>query len=83
MIRIYADFSTRDQLDRLVLTIPGSQPDIEKNSDRLTSGLRVVLYQPGELEVEATLVFDRGWLGIPDWNTIKYYEGADPKRVGN
>jgi hypothetical protein len=25
-----------------------------------------------EFEVEATLVFERIWLGIPDWNTIRY-----------
>jgi len=73
MIRIYADFNERDELGRAVLSIPGSQADIKQNEGKLSPGLKIVLYQPGELEVEATLEFDRGWVGIPDWTTIKRY----------
>jgi hypothetical protein len=74
MIRIYADFNERDQLGRPVLSIPGSLPDIEQNKNKLMPGLRVILYQPGELEVEATLAYDRCWVAVPDWDTIKHYD---------
>ena len=73
MIRIYADFNERDKLGRPVLWIPGSRVDMEKNKDKLEPGLRVVLYQPNELEVEANLVFEGGWVAVPDWDTIKHY----------
>ena len=76
MIRIYADFNECDELGRAVLSIPGSRADIEKFKDQLVPGLRVVLYQSNELEVEGTLEFKRGWLGVPDWTTIKYYEDS-------
>ncbi len=74
MLRIYADFNERDQLGRPILWIPGSIPDIERNKEHLVVGLRVVLYQPGELEVEANLAYDGGWVAIPDWDTIKHYD---------
>jgi hypothetical protein len=27
---------------------------------------------PAEFEVEATLVFEEIWMGVPDWTTIRY-----------
>lgn len=74
MIRIYADFNARDAQGRAILTIPGSLPDIEQNRDALVSGLRVVLYTPEEFELEATLEFAEGWVGVPDFSTIRYYK---------
>ena len=73
MIRIYADFNERDCQGRPVLEIPGSRRDMLQHKDKLGPGVRVILYQPAELEVEATLVFDNGWVAEPDWQTVKYY----------
>jgi hypothetical protein len=44
------------------------------------SGMRVVLYMTDEFEVEATLVFDGTWHGIPDWTTIRHYN-SDSRTV--
>ena len=53
--------------------------DITKIGDELREGLHVIIYSPGELEIEAILKFDsdRGiWLGVPVPGTIKYLDGS-------
>jgi hypothetical protein len=40
--------------------------------NKLRPGLQVVLYEPGDIEVEAILEFDEEmqmWFGVPDWST--------------
>jgi hypothetical protein len=72
LIRIYADFNSSDEHGRVRLSTVGSREDIEKHRDGLKEGLEVILYSPGDFEVRGTLTFDRIWLGIPDWDTIRY-----------
>ena len=53
-----------------------SRLDLEKIGDDLRDGLRVVIYMIGELEMEATLEFDRNsnvWVAYPFPQTIKHY----------
>lgn len=59
MIRIYADFNCKDEEGRVWLDTVGSLRDISELGDSLVEGLKVVLYVPGEFEVEATLIFDK------------------------
>ena len=75
MIRIYADFNSQDQRERVRLNTSGSLEDIEKYSKQLRSGLAVILYMP-DVEVEGVLEFDGVWLGIPDWSTTRHIEDA-------
>jgi hypothetical protein len=72
MIRIYADFNSRDERGRVRLSAAGSLKDIERHRTHLKEGLKVILYETGEFEVEGTLTFDQIWLGVPDFNTIRY-----------
>lgn len=74
MIRIYADFNSTDEQDRVRLSTTGSRKDIELHRSQLKEGLEVILYMSDEFEVRGTLTFDNIWLGIPDWDTIYYYE---------
>lgn len=46
--------------------------DIEKHRASLKEGMKVILYSPGDFEVQGTLTFDKIWLGIPDLTTIRY-----------
>ena len=72
MIRIYADENARDEQDRYLLNVTGSQRDIERHNGVLTDGLRVVLNVQDEFEVEATLIFDGVWRAIPDDSTVVF-----------
>ena len=72
MIRIYADFNNTDEDSRVRLDTSGSREDIERSSNELVEGTRVMLYMIDEFEVEGTLVFDKIWRAIPDWGTIRY-----------
>jgi hypothetical protein len=74
MLRIYADFNSRDEEGRVWLNTVGSLRDLEAHRDELHEGERVLLYVPDEFEVEGTLVFDRIWLAVPDLRTLRYYE---------
>ena len=63
--RIYFDANSRDG-DCFDLSVKGSLDDIKPIAADLRAGMRVTLYQPGELEVEAILEFDherRTWIG--------------------
>jgi len=70
MIRIYADFNSRDDQGRVALNTTGSLRDLEAYKDELSVGMRVILYMP-DIEVEGVLAFDKVWLGIPDLATTR------------
>ena len=72
MIRVYADFNCQDEDGRVKLDVPGSRKDLDSHRDELRDGMKVILYVPDELDVEATLVFDEIWLAIPDYATLRY-----------
>jgi hypothetical protein len=77
MVRIYCDFNDGIDETRYSLSCAGSMEDIERLSDQLHDGLRVVLYQTHELEAEGTIEFDtrfKCWVGTPDWSTIRYLD---------
>ena len=81
MHRIYFDTNSATPDGRYDLTVRGSLADIARIADPLIDGQRVVLYMPGELEVEATLRFDadwnNGWTAIPDMSTLRYVDGSN------
>lgn len=74
MIRIYADFNSMDEQGRACLDVMGALRDIERHRASLKVGMKVILYTTDEFEVQATLIFDQIWLGVPDWDTIHYYK---------
>ena len=82
MIRIYADFNSKDTDGRVWLNTVCSKKDIEKHEAELREGLEVILYVPDEFEVRGKLVRDRGiWKGHPDWSTIRYKDkGKNSKK---
>ena len=74
-------FSTNDRvaIDRYGLWLPKSKADLERLGSELREGLRVMLYEPGELEMEATLAFDpdyKAWIATGDGTTILYAPGS-------
>jgi hypothetical protein len=77
MIRIYADFNNCDEHDRVMLNTVGSLKDIEQYKDILEEGMMVILYMTDEFEVCGTLSFEGIWIGVPDWNTIRYETPKD------
>jgi hypothetical protein len=82
MIRIYADFNnTNTEAERVRLNTMGSREDIEKHKDLITEGLRVILYTPKELDVEAVLCFDGGWCAVPDYDTLVYTDDVEEPSV--
>ena len=75
MFRIYCDFNYTSNEVYCSLASVESQRDIDQVSGQLRDGLRVILYEPGKLEAEATIEFDavhHRWLGRPDWSTVRY-----------
>jgi len=70
MIRIYADFNSKDEQGRVVLNTIGSLRDLEAHKDEIHVGMKVTLYMP-DVEVDGVLVYDRVWLGIPDYTTTR------------
>src|SRR3989344_8956132 len=74
MIRIYADFNSKDERGRVRLSTAGSRKDIERHRASLKEGLEVILYMADDCEVRGALTYDGIWLGIPDWNTIRHYK---------
>ena len=55
----------------MLLNIPGAKKDLDANAAALRSGLRVILFTPGDIELEATLVFNQCWVAKPDFNTVR------------
>jgi hypothetical protein len=77
MYRIYFDPNAGDEAGRFDLGITGSLRDIEPIASKLKNGMRVVLYDGEELEVEALIEFDiryQRWMAIPIWSTLKYLD---------
>jgi len=73
-VRIYADFNNTDEQGRVALNTVGSLEDLKQYGDTLNDGDEVILYAPDEFEVRATLVFDRAWRGLPNWETLVRFE---------
>jgi len=65
--RIYADFQKLDDERRTILVCRGTAQDLEEQRVTLVEGMRVMLYsddaddagRPDDLEVDATIEFDR------------------------
>jgi hypothetical protein len=74
MIRIYADFNSQDEQGRVILNTVGSREDVAAHEGELHVGDTVVLYMTDEFELLGTLDFDGGWVGIPDFATVKYLD---------
>ena len=77
MLRIHVDFNPMTEDEKMVWINTDIQPDLPKV---LQSGLRVILYEPNQLEVEATVVLEKAedgkewWYGRPDWSTERDIE---------
>lgn len=66
--RIFFDSNTGDDQRGYVLDFEQSKEDIRLMKGRARNGAVVLLYMPGELEVEAEMKFDSAlncWRGIP------------------
>lgn len=75
MLRLPVDFNTMmaDEKERVWINA-SVHPDI---ASLLMPGLRVVLYEEYDIEVEAVLEFDaahQAWLAQPDWATERKRE---------
>ncbi len=74
--RIEFGGNDRVGIDVFDLSRKHSLRDLRKLGDGLRVGARVLLYEPGELEVEAVLGFDpewKIWVATADVSTIKSY----------
>ena len=80
MIRIYADFNHQDEQGRVFLDTVGSLADIEKHMDILAEGMIVLLYMGDEFEIEGTLVFDKVWLAMPNFETLHYLKPPEDEK---
>jgi len=82
MLRIGVDFNTMYQFPSGIVDI---NADFEpKLLGYLYPGLRVILYEMPDLEVEAIIEVDEKgrWYGIPDWSTRKdLSEEKRPKQI--
>ncbi|MBL8120613.1 MAG: hypothetical protein JNJ78_24030 [Anaerolineae bacterium] len=71
MLRIHVDFNAMSQDGKMIWINTDLRQDLVKE---LHPGLRVVLYEPNQLEVEATVVLEKAtdgkewWYGVPDWS---------------
>jgi hypothetical protein len=68
MHRVFFDINTGTAEVGFILWYAESQHDLEAIGNDLHDGLRVLLYMPDELELEAVLCFDQElgyWRGIP------------------
>ena len=53
----------------------GALKDITEHKSVLVEDMVVLLYERGDFEVCAKLIFDLGmWKGIPDMDTLRYYD---------
>jgi hypothetical protein len=82
MHRIMFDTNDGNSQFGYELKFADSLKDIAAIGNDLRDGLRVIIYMPRELEMEAVLKFDPMagiWLGIPVAGTTKIYpEALDP-----
>ena len=68
MHRVFFDTNAGSQDKGYYLWFPQSKADIESIGPDLREGLHVMIYSPGELELEAFLEYDREfqcWAAIP------------------
>lgn len=81
MHRINPDFNTMNMHEeRLVLLPTHVEPHL---LEYLRPGLRVVLYEPFDFEVEADVDYDAdhdSWYGRPDWETKRDLESDELHR---
>lgn len=74
MLRILADFNAMTE-DRKVWLNARLFKDLP---DTIYPGLRVILYEPNDFEVEATIEVEKKadgtevWYGNPDWATLRH-----------
>ncbi len=77
MRRIYVDFNTMEEDDRVFIAGIGRQSprDVEL-VNVLRDGEHVLLYDE-DMEIEAIVEFDvehSRWMGVPDWATLRHYD---------
>ncbi len=75
LLRIYCAWNNRIDDTRFDLGCPGSLADLNRHAAQLREGMRVMLYEPDELEAEGMLEFDARsgrWIGIPDLSTMRF-----------
>lgn len=66
--RIFFDGNAGDRESGYLLVFDQSLKDLQQIKPEPCEGMTVLLYDPGELEVEAHLKFDaewNGWRGVP------------------
>ncbi len=76
MHRVFFDTNEGSHHHGYDLHLPSSIEDLQKIGDELRDGLRVAIYMPEELEMEALLSFKEEsdyWIAIPVEGTIKHY----------
>lgn len=74
MHRIYFDENAGDARGRYDLGIAGARRDIKRLTGKLGDGLHVLLYDGGNIEVEAVIEYDQAanrWMASPLWDTIR------------
>jgi len=77
--RIFFDANDGNDEYGYELKFDQSLEDMKPIAHLLRDGLRVVIYSPGEMEMEATLKFDTErnyWLGFPVEGTLQIYPEA-------
>lgn len=75
MIRIYCDWNNGIDGQKFDLGCHGSVQDLNLHASALKDGMRVVLDQTDELEMEGTIHFDEDrnrWWAIPDVSTKRF-----------
>src|SRR5437867_12229277 len=81
--RVYADFQSLDDSNRLKLTGAGTMRDLERHAIELREGLVLTLYtddaddqgQPDELRAEGVAHYDaegQCWVAAIDWSAIRH-----------
>jgi hypothetical protein len=77
--RVFFDTNAAGMIQGYWLGFDQSQKDLDALSDELREGLRVTIYMPNELEMEAILSFDSTdtvWCAEPIEGTIVYLDGT-------
>ena len=80
--RIYADFQSLDDENRLKLTCRGTLQDLQRHGIQLREGLRLTFYtddadhqgRPDDLLVDGVVQFDaaeRCWVAAVDWTKLR------------
>ncbi|MFZ2959788.1 MAG: hypothetical protein WA705_23145 [Candidatus Ozemobacteraceae bacterium] len=59
MIRIWGDFNSRDEEDRIRLNTVGSLEDLDKYPKQIRGGLRIIVFDD-DFEVDGILEFSEG-----------------------